>query len=108
MATLYVTEFTGLGNAGSDFGTVVSGAQAPIEPELTSQTVAIGGASTSSSPFNVKTTLVRLHSDAICSLTFGKGTATATAIHRRFAANQTEYFVVPKGDNYVVACITNV
>jgi len=107
MATLYVTEFTGLANVASNFGAAQMGAQAPQEPEITSQTVAIGGGSASSNPFNAATTVVRLHCDAICSVTFAKGSATATTSNRRLAANQTEYFGVPKGDGYVVAVITN-
>lgn len=107
MATLYVTEFTGLANVASNFGAALMGAQAPLEPALVDQTVAIGGSSTPSNPFNANTTLVRVHSDAICSIAFGRGSATASATTRRLAANQTEYFGVPKGDGYVVAVITN-
>lgn len=98
MATLYISEFV---DAGRFAGNNVSVAK---EPCLVEQTVAIGGTSTQSSAFNSNTQLVRLHTDAICSVKFGTN-PTATATTKRLAANQTEYFAVAPG--LKVAVITN-
>jgi hypothetical protein len=75
------------------------------EPPVTSQTVAIGGASVQSSAFNAKTCFVRIHTDAICSVKFGSN-PTVTATDARLAANTTEFFGVRPGEK--VAVITNV
>ncbi len=103
MATLYIAEYAIAGLA-QVAGMVV---QVPHEPPIVEQTVAIGGTSTQSNPFNAKTTLVRLHCDAICSVLFGTN-PTAAATNGRKAANQTEYHSVARGQSYVVAVITNV
>lgn len=100
MATLYITEYS--------TAIMVNGHALPIplEVEGTTQTVAIGGASAASSAFAPNTTLVRLHTDAICSVLFGAA-PTATAAKRRMAAGQTEYFAVPLSSTLKVAVITN-
>jgi len=100
MATLYVTEFSAVLNIHA-----VGGAAA-FQPPVAEQTVSIGGASTASSAFNNGTRLVRLHTDAICSIEFGTS-PTADATKARMAAGQTEYFAVPEGKSYKVAVITN-
>lgn len=102
MATLYVTEYATVAIA--QIGGAIS--QAPHEPPLVEQTVAIGGSSTQSAAFNSATTLVRLHCDAICSIVFGTN-PVATAANQRFAANQTEYKSVSKGQAQIVAVISN-
>jgi hypothetical protein len=102
MATLYVTEYA-TGGFAQVGGAVV---QTAHEPPLAEQTVSIGGSSAASSAFNAATTLVRLHADAICSILFGTS-PTAAAAKQRFAANQTEYKTVPRGQSYKVAVITN-
>ena len=86
MSVLYITEYLDIDGA----------RQIPREPALASQTVAIGSSSTTSQPFNAQTTVVRLHTDAICSVVIGPvGTAsaplTATIGSSRMAAGQTEY-----------------
>jgi len=55
---------------------------------------------------NAKTTFVRLHTDAICSIKFGVN-PTASATTARMAAGRTEYHGVPLGQAYKVAVITN-
>lgn len=105
MAVLYITEYavTGRDLAGKPI-------PVPMEPPLAEQTVAIGGGSVQSAVLNVKTTLVRLHTDAICSKLFGSN-PTATATSGRMAAGTTEYVAVDKqaGADTVlkVAVITN-
>ncbi|MBP9714802.1 MAG: hypothetical protein KBD60_14140, partial [Sterolibacterium sp.] len=75
------------------------------EPSITEQTpVVIGGGSLQSAAFNGATRVVRLHTDAICSVAFGAN-PTATANTKRMAANSTEYFGVEPG--HKVAVITN-
>lgn len=111
MATLYITEFQAIGYAGGP--TWAAGTNGPTQaaqqPAVANQTVAIGGASVASAAFNAATTLVRLHTDSICSIAFTlPGSTTdpvATATSARMAANQTEYFGVVPGTK--VAVITN-
>lgn len=109
MATLYVTEYTGTGSVISDVnrnGTAIRAtAQAPEEPENASQVITISGSSASSAAFGKQTFLVRIHTDAICSIKIGTS-VTATASNKRMVANQTEYFAVQPG--FQVAVITNV
>lgn len=96
MATLYITEYLDIDGA----------RQVPREPPLKEQTVAIGTVA-SSAPFDSRTTVIRLHADAICSVlvsTAGQ-TATATAASGRMAANQTEYRGVQGGQ--LISVITN-
>lgn len=106
MATLYIREYVGTGMVGNATGQgqAFLSTPAPVEPGLADQTVAISAGSTASSAFNAKTNLVRLHTDAICSIAFG-ATPTASATTARMAANQTEYFIVLPGQK--VAVITN-
>lgn len=98
MATLYISEYRDMPR--------VSGLVYPVaqEPAITTQTVAIGGASTASSAFNTNTKFVRLHTDSICSIAFA-ASPTATTSTPRMAANATEYFAVIAGQK--VAVITN-
>src|SRR5689334_1260206 len=88
MATLYVTEFETL--AGAMNG---GNGQMGVMPPLAEQTVSLSGTSAQSSAFNKNTRVVRLHTDAICSVEFGTN-PTATAAKARMAANQTEYFAL--------------
>lgn len=100
MATLYITEFADIARAGG-------ASQVAAQPEITTQTVAVGGSSTQSSAFNPNTKLVRLHTDAICSVLFGTN-PTATAAKGRMAANQTEYHSITNPTaGLKVAVITN-
>jgi hypothetical protein len=102
MATLYVTEYIDIDGT----------RQVPTEPPLVQQTVAIGVGSAASNPFDPRTTVIRVHCDAICSVLVGgssiAGTVTnptATAASGRMAANQTEYRGVHGGQS--IAVITN-
>lgn len=100
MAIVYITEFAQPGLA---FGYPLSQA---AEPALANQTVAIGGASVQSSAVNSNTMILRVHTDAICSVDIGSN-PTATATKRRLAANTTEYFQIPTNQAFKVAVITN-
>ncbi len=101
MAKLYVTEFS---SPSAPQGLSTPTASEPLNVDQTP--VAIAASSTQSSAFANNTQLVRLHTDAICSVAFGTN-PTATANSRRMAANQTEYFIIPAGQSYKVAVITN-
>lgn len=98
MATVYISEHT----KPSPF----QGGLLPVVrmPGVTTQTVAIGGTSVQSSAFNAKTNMIRVHTDAICSVLIGSN-PTATATSPRMAAGSTEYFEVSPGDR--IAVITN-
>jgi hypothetical protein len=104
MATLYVEEFSAIGEASNLTGPALSTAQAGKFPSLTGQTVSIGGGSVQSSAFNAATTLIRVHTDVICSVLIGSN-PTALTTRNRMAANQTEYFGVRPGDK--IAVISN-
>jgi hypothetical protein len=98
MATLYITEFS---------STILMhgrGGTAGQYPAIAEQTISIGGASTQASPFNSNTTIIRVHTDAICSIEIGVS-PTATTSKARLAANQTEYFGVSGG--HIIAVISN-
>ena len=101
MPFLYITEFA---NQGTD----ARGRQAPVGSVPTSgtQRVAIGASSAQSAALAGTTTLVRVHTDQICSVTFGDN-PTATTSSMRLAADSTEYFSVPAGSALKVAVISN-
>lgn len=80
--------------------------QAVRQAPLAEHTVAVGGASAQSAVFNDRTQVVRIHTDAICSIKFGTN-PTATTSTARMIAGQTEYFAVPMGAKYRVAVISN-
>lgn len=104
MAVLYITEYTQALNNGS--GTVPVG----LEPVNATQTLAISGSSAQSIALQGNTTLVRIHTDAVCGVAIGTNPtaviASGTAGSRRMAANQTEYFGLPFGSSYKVAVIS--
>jgi hypothetical protein len=97
MATLYVTEYSGVAFAqiGGNYVAV------PQEPPVADQAVSIPG---TSAAFNVQTILVRLHTDAICSRLFGGSASTSNG---RMAANQTEYHGVRAGSGLTVTVVAN-
>ena len=103
MATLYITEFACQGRDLAGYINQNGGAQ---QPPLAEQTVAIGASSAASAAFNAKTTIVRVHADSICSISFGAA-PTAAATNARMAAGQTEYFCVPANSGLKIAVITN-
>ena len=101
MAKLYVTEYRDLPGAYATWAPQV--VREP--PELDQTPVAIGATTTPSAAFGQQTRIVRLHTDAICSIAIGPAGTVATANSQRLAANQTEYKMVQPG--HVVAVITN-
>lgn len=101
MALLYVTEYPDLPG---DFARYAP--QVVREPPIVDQPpVGIAATAAASAAFNPRTRIVRLHSDAICSVAFGLPGVVATAQNQRLAANQTEYKMVIPG--HVVSVITN-
>ena len=105
MAVLYVTEYATI--AIMQAGRVT---QVPQEPPLVEQAIAITGTSSQTAAFNAKTSLVRVHSDAICGVTIGTNpTATVSSGglgSGRFAANQTEFRGVSTGMKAAVISTT--
>ena len=85
---------------------VLSGNPLPVlmVPYLAEQVVAISGASVQSNAFSANTRVIRVHTDAICSIAIGAN-PTATADTTRMAANTTEFFDVRPG--HKIAVITN-
>ena len=105
MATLYIEEFSNIGEATNLVGPALSPVNAAKFPSITGQTVAVAGVSAQSSAFSSSTTLIRVHTDVICSVLIGAN-PTAVTTRNRMAANQTEYFGVRPGDS--LAVIVNV
>jgi hypothetical protein len=99
MAVLYITEYQDIDGT----------RQVPREPPIKEQTVAITAGSLPSAAFDFRTTMIRLSSDAICSVLVtpaGAASVTpATATSGRMAANQTEYRGVQ--GNQIISVITN-
>src|SRR5215831_7910493 len=101
MAKLYVTEYPDLPGAYATFAPQIT-----REPPLVDQTpVGIAASAAPSSAFSSMTKIVRLHTDAVCSVAIGPVGTVATANSQRMAANQTEYKMVQPG--HVVSVITN-
>jgi hypothetical protein len=96
MAKLYIREYNYLANQNR--------AQVSDEPGTDQTPVVIGAVSLQSAAFGANTRIVRIHTDAICSIAFGSN-PTATTNTARMAANATEYFGVKPGDR--VAVIAN-
>ena len=109
MASLYVTEYQGVGQVDPDSTDGQTSyrvtAQAPKGPALVEQKITVSGSSTQSSAFNRRTYLIRVHTDVVCSVSVGGSNPSATASSARMAANQTEYFSVDPGDR--IAVISN-
>jgi hypothetical protein len=105
LATLYVTEYSRTASVNTNFGGRDSPAQAPQDPPNAEQLVNIAASPTLSAIFTSTTSLIRVHSDAICSIAIGPN-PTATTSQKRLAANQTEYFGVSPGT--YISVIANV
>lgn len=98
MAILYVTEFRGLASQPNDTAQAVHGT-----PNA-EQTLVVG-AVTPSAPVQPTTTIVRLHTDSICSFKIGPTGTVATTSSARMVAGQTEYLGIKPGD--IVSVIAN-
>jgi hypothetical protein len=105
MATIYVTEYNSLGGAPG------APSQTPFDPPVAAYSFAITGSSTTpgapNTTFKASTNLIRVHTDAICSIAIGLS-PTAAATATRLAANQTEYHSVAVNQGHTIAVITNV
>ena len=105
MATLYVEEYGNIGAAATTIGPWMTSAQAPQEPSITGQAITISASSTAGAPFNAGTRMIRVNTDATCSIMIGAN-PTAVPTRKRMVANQTEFFGVQPG--HTIAVITNV
>ena len=99
MAVLYIAEFANLTPTPNGVAAIAA------QPPLAEQVLAVGSV-VSSVAFQPATSVVRLHTDAICSIAFG-ATPVATTTKTRMAANQTEYFGVPRGAGWSVSVVSN-
>lgn len=98
MAKLYIREY---GNVAYLPGGT---AQVGQEPGTDQTPVVIGAGSLPSAAFDGGTRMVRIHTDAICSIAFGTA-PVADVNSARMAAGATEYFAVVRGQK--VAVIAN-
>lgn len=99
MAVLYITEFPKQAHQWA--GDEAIAAPHAEDGKYIEQTPLAVGAETKSAAFNGATRLIRVHTDAICSIAIGSN-PTATTNHMRLAANQTEYFGVKPGEKLSV------
>lgn len=100
-ATLYVTEFNSpVSQSGS------SQAQNLGQPAITTQTVAITGASVSSSAFNAQTHGIQVYCDSGCSVAVGTS-PTATTSSQVLTSNQPQTFTVAPGQKIAVIANTS-
>lgn len=91
MAKLFITEFASVYQ-----GRMII----PQTPGYNQPPLAIG-TEVDSLAFKETTRVVRVHTDAICSIAFGSS-PTASVDTMRLAANQTEYFAVNPGEKLSV------
>ena len=104
MASLYLTEYAQISRGGVG----KTAAQAPQEPPIAEQKLAIGATAVLSSTFSTYTRLLRIHADAPCSVLLGGASVVATANSERVAAGVTEFKGVPdKGVVTNLSVITN-
>ena len=81
----------------------IAGSTVPVAfgRPIANNNVTIGGSHAESNAFNTNTKMIRLHTDAICSVVIGLAPVATTA-DARMAANQTEYYQVYPGDKLAV------
>lgn len=103
MAKLYITEYAQIGVDSLDRGVL-----APQDPPIVEQVIDYSGGEAKSSAFNADTRLVRIHTDAICSVLFGAN-PTASTSNQRLAASQTQFHAVrpDKTSGLKVSAISN-
>ncbi len=102
MSTLYITEYARVAVDGRG-GMILAGE----EPGVDQSPIAISGTTARSAAFSTSTTLVRVHTDVICSINFGGAGINATTNNKRLAANQTEFFgITPGATNLAVIANT--
>lgn len=94
MAFLYVTQYGGVSLG-------ANGAQAPEEPPILAERIAIGATSVQSTVFSAGCELIEVHTDAICAVAID-ASPTAVATSRRMAADTTRYYGVKPGQKIAV------
>lgn len=99
MAKLYITEYRRLGTDKTN--RVI---QTGENPPLTTQVLTISGTSLQSAAFNQSTSLIRVHTDSVCSIEINLD-PTATTDSLRMSAGSTEYLAVTGG--LKIAVISN-
>ena len=101
MAPLYITEYNKLGNTDRFDQTVM----APYAIPVTTQTVAISGASARSAPFNASTRFVFITTDTTCSIAFtADNTSVATDANERLVQDAGRFYAVnPSGTVSVIS-----
>lgn len=97
MATLYVVETERPRNQWVNIANM---------PDIATQTVAIGGSSArTTNPFNAKTAIITISTDAICSIKIGGSSVTAATTDFRLPADNIISFSVQP--NQYIAVISN-
>lgn len=79
-------------------------AQTALEPAISGENVTIAGASAATAAMAATVTVVRVSVDTACYVEFG-ATPVAAAGTAYLPASAIEYFAIPPGGAYKVACI---
>lgn len=100
MATVYISEH-------EDYGQVTQSGIIPAAT-LTAHIVSVTATASLSSAFSSAARVIRIHTDTVCSVSFGTA-PSATASSPRMAGGQTEYFFLPATTNttFRISTITN-
>lgn len=101
MALLYITEYK---NLPLRFGQLAPVVQEP--GHITQPPVVIGGGSLQSVAFDAETIYVRIHADLACNVLFGTNPTAIVDVSQKFAADQTEFKAIIKGDKVAVIAAT--
>lgn len=101
MTKLYVTEYSDAFHGGS-----TDSASFVTEPATNDQVVDYTAGHAESTAFKNNTRLVRISTDAICSVAFGTA-PVATTSNSRMAAGTERIIGVPMGAGFKVSAITN-
>jgi hypothetical protein len=102
MSRVFLTEHTSAGRYGggvipvADTGQWLENANSPIN---------VTGVAANSAPFGPNTSLIRIHTDTVCSVWVTTAGTSATTNNARMAANQTEYWYVHPGQ--ILSVIAN-
>lgn len=100
MPNLYITEF-------AQEGIDALGRVMPVAAALpVAEQKVVFSTSVQSATLSANTTLVRLHSDGVCSVAFGTN-PTATTSNMRLGIGQTEYFAVQANSGLRIAAVNN-
>ena len=100
MAKLFIAEYQNFAAAPNHL------IQAPLEPASVEQVIDFTSGPAVSNPFSQSTRLIRLVSDAPCSVSIGIN-PSASAANGRMPADAVEYRGIPEGSAFKISVVSN-